>query len=26
VATRYEKMAVNYAGFVSMACVLIWLR
>ena len=26
VATRYEKMAINYAGFVSMACVLDWLR
>jgi transposase len=26
VSTRYEKMAINYAGFVSMACVLIWLR
>lgn len=26
IATRYEKMARHYAGFVSLACVLEWLR
>lgn len=26
VATRYEKLAIHYAGFVSLACVLDWLR
>ena len=26
IATRYEKKAVHFSGFVSMACVLEWLR
>ena len=26
VATRYEKRAVCYLGFVHLACVMIWLR
>jgi transposase len=26
IATRYEKKAVHFSGFVSMACVLEWIR
>ena len=26
VATRYDKLSRNYAGMVSMACVITWLR
>lgn len=26
VATRYEKRAANYLGFVHLACIMIWLR
>jgi len=26
VATRYEKLALHYAGVVAMACVILWLK
>jgi transposase len=26
IATRYEKRAANYLGFVHLACIMIWLR
>jgi transposase len=26
VATRYEKLALHYAGVVSMACIILWLK
>jgi transposase len=26
IATRYEKRAVNYLGFVHLACIMVWLR
>ena len=26
IATRYEKRATNYLGFVHLACIMIWLR
>ena len=26
VATRYEKLALHYAGVVAMACVMLWLK
>jgi len=26
VATRYEKRATHYLGFVHLACIMIWLR
>lgn len=26
VATRYDKLARNYAGMVAMACVIQWLK
>ncbi|MDJ0765421.1 MAG: IS5/IS1182 family transposase, partial [Myxococcota bacterium] len=25
IATRYEKHAVNYLGFVHFACIRLWL-
>ena len=25
-ATRYEKLALHYAGVVALACIMIWLR
>lgn len=26
VATRYEKLARNFAGMVSLACIMLWLK
>lgn len=26
VATRYEKLALHYAGIVAMACIILWLK
>ena len=26
IATRYEKLAVRFLGFVHMCCALIWLK
>lgn len=26
VATRYDKLARNFAGMVFLACILLWLR
>ncbi len=26
VATRYEKLALHYAGMVAMACIIQWLK
>ena len=26
VSTRYEKLALHYAGVVAMACVMLWLK
>jgi transposase len=26
IATRYEKRAANYLGFVHLACIMVWLR
>jgi transposase len=26
VATRYEKLALHYAGIVAMACIMMWLK
>ncbi len=26
IATRYEKLALHFAGMITLACIVVWLR